>query len=326
MQINPSCLKTLRKKARISQQMLAVASGVTKRTIARIESGGGGETRGSTVNLLAKALRVKPEVLSQEPESEALQEADLRELGLRQVKLILDNKTILAYDLVGAYYGVDMQFMLNVGPLLFALLAEQCCADRRRRAEEAKAALEAYEPALVEFYTNIDEHLEAHVSDYDDSTSFDIGMTDFFFSLSESCEHRGLFGRPWNGMFEDYVERNPFSDFLKQLAEELDPDDKLDLWDRFDAGGFLQTAILMNFRKSLTGGSDRADYALSHGYVRIGQIPEKLLGEDKDVTSERKKWLESKVPDGDWVEYEDRMRRHEEIINKVLNKGGAEYA
>ena len=326
MQINPSCLKTLRKKARISQQMLAEESGVTKRTIARIESGGGGETRGPTVNLLAEALRVKPEVLSQEPESEAVREADLRELGLRQVKLILDNKTILAYDLVGAYYGVDMKFMLNVGPLLFALLAEQCCADRRRRAEEAKAALEACEPALVEFYTNIDEHLEAHVSDYDDSTSFDIGMTEFFSSLSESCERRGLFGYRWNGMFEDYVERNPFSDFLKQLAEELDPDDKLDLWDRFNAGGFLQTAILMNFRKSLTGGSGRADYALSHGYVRIGQIPEELRGEDKDVTSERKKWLESKVPDGDWVEYEDRMRRHKEIINKVLNKEGAEYA
>ena len=66
MRINPETLKKLRNKNGLSQQTLADASGVSKKTIARIE-GGKGEPRGDTVKLLAKALRVEPEVLAQEP-------------------------------------------------------------------------------------------------------------------------------------------------------------------------------------------------------------------------------------------------------------------
>ena len=308
MQINPSCLKTLRKKARISQQMLAVASGVTKRTIARIESGGGGETRGSTVNLLAKALRVKPEVLSQEPESEAVRGADLRELGLRQVKLPLVGGTIISYDLVETRYGVRMLDIINAAPLLFTLLAEMSLAERRRRLEEAKMAMEAFPEHLIPRGRSALDEEEASIAKKD------------------------IFGRsiPDWGINESYYEedRNPFSDFLIQLAKELDPNN--DVIDpekiHFDPEGFYSAPLFEKFLAVLTDGSSRAHFALARGYVRIGQIPEELWGEDKDVTSERKKWLESKVPDGDWVEYEDRMRRDKEIINKVLNKGGAEHA
>ena len=108
-------------------------------------------------------------------------------------------------------------------------------------------------------------------------------------------------------MFEDYFERNPFSDFLKQLAKDLGRDnDAINPKEVFfDPDGFLNCASLFEkYRKSLTGGSARADYALSHGYTRIRQIPKELRGEDGDVTSERVKWLEDKVPDEDWSEYE----------------------
>ena len=108
MQINSETLKKLRNKNGLSQQTLADASGVSKKTIARIESGKEkGEPRGDTVKLLAKALRVKPEVLAEEPESEAVREQELQKYGMRPVKLILDGETILAYGLVADRYGVE---------------------------------------------------------------------------------------------------------------------------------------------------------------------------------------------------------------------------
>ena len=304
MKIQPKTLQKLRKERGLSQQELANEARIDKKTVAHIE-GGKGEPRVSTVERIAQVLRVDPQVLVEGPESQAVRDAELERIGLRRAKFILDNETLLAYDLVGAYYGVDMQFMLNVSPLLFSLLAEQFRADCRRLDEEAKAALKdcmsLLESSTLLKLTNIKEHLEARASDYEDS-------------LDNNCDRQGL--------FEDYVRRNHFSDFLKQLVEKLYPDNKLGLWTSFGADGFLQGSILMEFRKNLTSGSARADYALSHGYVHINQIPKELLGEDEDATSRRVPWLESKVPTEDW---EDSPQfRHANRVAKKSSKEGVE--
>ena len=133
MKIQPETLRKLRKGKGLSQQALADEARVDKKTIARIEGGKGGETRGSTVKLIAKTLRVDPEVLAQEPESEAVREADLRKLGYRTVRLSFLGETVLAYDLVKDRYGVDMRQLIDAAPMLFTLLAEMSLADRRRR-------------------------------------------------------------------------------------------------------------------------------------------------------------------------------------------------
>ena len=312
MKIQPETLRKLRKERGLSQQELADEAHIDKKTVAHIE-GGKGEPRVSTVERIAQVLRVDPQVLVEGPESKAVRDVELEKLGLRRAKFILDNETLLAYDLVGVYYGVDMQSMLNVGPLLFALLAEQFWADRRRCAEEEKKVLEdcksILESSTLLDLTNIKELVEARASDYEDS-------------LDKSRDRRGLFRYRWKEMFEDYAGRNPFSDFLRQLAEKLDPDDELNFWTSFGADGFLNRSILMNFRKELTDGSARADYALSHGYVRIAQIPEELRGEDEDVTSRRVEWLESKVPTEDW---EDSAHfRHAALATKESSEKGDE--
>ena len=312
MKVHKDTLRNLRMKMGFSQEALANESRVSKKTIARIEGGKGGETRGSTVQELARALRIKPEVLAEAPESETVREQELQKHGLRPVKLVLDGETILAFGLVAEQYGVETRQIMKAAPMLFTLLAEMSLADRCHRAKAAKTALEAFEPTMVEFYTNTDEHLEAHISEYADVTSFDIGMTDFLNNLDSNYDRRGLFSknRRWDGMFEDYFERNPFSDFLKQLAKDLGRDnDAINPKEVFfDPDGFLNCASLFEkYRKSLTGGSARADYALSHGYTRIRQIPKELRGEDEDVTSRRVKWLEAKAPDEDWDEYENLM-------------------
>ena len=179
MKVHKETLRNLRKG--IQSRGISEVSRVSKKTIARMELGVG-EPRGETVRLLAKALDVKPEILFEAPDSEAVREEKLQKHGLRPVKLVLDGETILAFGLVAEQYGVETRQIMKAAPMLFTLLAEMSLADRCHRAKAAKTALEAFEPTMVEFYTNTDEHLEAHISEYADVT-IDIGMTDFLNNL-----------------------------------------------------------------------------------------------------------------------------------------------
>ena len=288
MQINSETLKKLRNKNGLSQQALADASGVSKKTIARIESGKGGETRGSTVQELAKTLRVKPEVLAEEPESEAVREQEFQKFGLRPIKLVLDGETILAYGLVAEQYGVETRQIIKAAPLLFTLLAEMSLTDRRRRLEDMQAAFEHFPKHLIRrSWLDLDAERAS------------IGQRDIF--------TRHIHEHELNESYYNEEVRNPFNDFLIEQAKSLPDNDAIDPEEIENLGNFDDLpsfSIFESYRKSLTGGSARADHAFSHGYVRISQIPKELRCEDEDVTSERVKWLESKVPDEDWAEYE----------------------
>ena len=287
MRINSETFKKLRNKNGLSQQTLADASGVSKKTIARIESGKEkGEPRGDTVKLLAKALRVEPEVLNLEPDSEKVKGEEFRQSGTRRVPVHLNAETVLAYDLACDRYGVEWRLILDGAPIFFTLLAEMSLADRRRRVEDMKAI--------------IPDHL------YSNRQEDDIAGEE------NSIAKRDLFAGLIIG---SGVWPNPFCNFLSQKAKDLDPDDDVlaheDLRWAFDELGFIDSSsdIFKTCRKNLTGGSTRADYAFSHGYVRINQIPKELRGEDGDVISERVKWLEDKVPNEDWEKYERWLER-----------------
>lgn len=215
----------------------------------------------------------------------------------------LRGETMLAYDLVLDRYGIDMWDVIDAAPLLFTLLAEMSLADRRRRLEEMAVAWTAYQ-------TTVPEHINfAAVGDcYEGLQAED-----------DSIVERDLFGfrilrenESWSMYVDnrDYDEdRNPFSDFLITLAKELGPDnDAIDYHGiksaLGDGGGMTGWELFPTYLKHLTGGSLRANYALSRGYVRLGQIPKHLRGEDEDndqVTVERTEWLESHVPDEDWA-------------------------
>ncbi len=291
MQINPETLKKLRNKNGFSQQTLADATetGVSKKTIARIESGKGGGTRGSTVQELAKALRVKPEILAQEPESEAVREQELQKYGLRPIKLVLDGETILTYGLVAEQYGVETRQIIKTAPLLFTLFAEMSLAERRRRLEELEAALEDFPNHLIERnWPALDEEKAS------------IGQRDIF--------TRHIDKHDLNESYYNEDVRNPFNDFLIEQAKSLPDNDAIEPEEIHNLGNFDDLpsfSLFESYRKSLTGDSARAAHALSHGYTRISKIPKELRGVDEDVTTKRVKWLESKVPDEDWSEYEN---------------------
>ena len=296
MKIVPETLKQMRNRKGFSQQGLAEKAGIDQKTVARIEVGKGGETRGNTVARIANALRIKPETLGREPESEAAKGAGLQKpgLGAFNCRLSLDGETLISYDLVKEHYGVGMQKIINAAPMLFTILAELSLTARRRRAEEAEEAIDAFNRVRPEHISG-----RAWGGYYEENTSI---------------MERDLFARSidWMEVDGSYYEedRNPFSDFLKQLAKELSPEnDAIDPEEiHFDPDPlFMHVPLFETYRKSLTGGSRRADYALSRGYARIGEIPKELLGEDEDVTSKRMKWLESKVSDADWAEYKGWM-------------------
>ena len=306
MKINPKTLEKLREIRGLDQQALAERAGVSSRTILRIEIGESGETRRSTVEQIAKALRVKDvKVLAQEPESEAVKEAVSEALKkpeeegeprrnplfpfFQQVKLRFNSETILAYGLVAEQYGVETRQIIKTAPLLFTLLAEMSLAARRRRLEDMEAAFEHFPKHLIpRSWLDLDAERAS------------IGQRDIF--------TRHIHEHELNKSYYNEEFRNPFNDFLIEQAKSLPDNDAIDPEEIENLGNFDDLpsfSIFESYRKNLTGDSARADYALSHGYTRISKIPKELHGEDEDVTSERVKWLESKVPDEDWSEYEN---------------------
>ena len=304
MKINPKTLKKLRETKGYSQQALADEAGIDKKTIVRIEGGKGGETRGATAKMIAKALGVNDfQVLAEDPESETVHSEEFRILGARRVKVEvpLFDETILAYDLVQEHYGVDMKKLINAAPVLFTLLAELSLADRSHRLKEMETAWQAFEETRPEHLL----HLYPSAAYYEQN----------------SIDKRDLFGRKVLKEGEPMPELyhgDPFSDFLIRQAEKLGRDNDaikpaklmLSSGDPETDNWFWNVPLFETYQKSLTGGSARANYALSRGYTRIGQIPKELRppGEDekKDehVTSERVKWLEAQVSDEDWDDYE----------------------
>ena len=303
MKINPETLEKLRKARGLDQQALAERAGVNPKTILRIENGDSKETRWSTIERIAEALSIKPEVLTQNPESEAVKEV-LKKLGKRgkprrhpieaffqQVKFRLDGETILAYGLVAEQYGVETRQIIKTAPLLFTLLAEMSLAARRRRLEDMEAAFEHFPKHLIpRSWLDLDAERAS------------IGQRDIFTRHIHEHELNKSY------YYEEF--RNPFNDFLIEQAKSLPDNDAIDPKEIENLGNFDDLpsfSIFESYRKSLTGDSARAAHALSNGYVRISQIPKELRSEDEDVTSERVKWLESKVPDEDWDEYEKLM-------------------
>ena len=296
MKIVSDTLRMLRKETGLSQEGLAERADVDKKTVARIEGGKGGEARPKTVQRLAKALGVEPKDLAAEhsPESKVLD-------GYLGVRVYVRHETMLAYDLVEDRYGVDIWEIIDAAPLLFTLLAEMSLVDRRRRLDEMLEAWDTYQKTVP-------DHVDfAKVGDCEEGRQAEEG----------SINGRDLFGarileedQLWsmyvgNGHYDQ--DRNPFSDFLIKLAKELGPGNDAIDYDGigYFGGHFPTCALFLNYRKRLTGGSQRADYALARGHVRLDEIPGPLRGADEEdnvsVSAERTKWLEAKVPDEEWA-------------------------
>lgn len=315
MKIHPETLKRLRKAQGWSQQELADKAKIEKKTIGRLESANGGEARESTARLLASALKLgNPRILALGPESEAVRDEVSRinfDSGGSGPRVHIDSETALAYDMVEEHYGVEMHRLIEEAPMLFTLLAEASLAERRRRVEDARAVLEEFNRALP-------EHLADSGWAYEEE--------------EESIGRRDLFRHPgdleWDDpRWEEYRKNgNPFSNFLKGLAENLETGNgALEPADvEFDPDISCRGYLFPELRARITGGSPRADWALSHGHARLAQIPKRLRGEGEDAARERAEWLEAQITDDEWAACEDMMAAAVKLGKMLSGETGTE--
>ena len=143
MQIDPARLRSLREKKKLSRLQLEKQSGVTERTIQRLERDPH-PSRKNTLNRLAKALGVEPGVLTGELPLPEFDKASALDPERVQIGAQVVPKVRLAFDLIKRRYGVSATEIINMAPLFFALLAEGSLAWRREKIEEAEEAKRSF--------------------------------------------------------------------------------------------------------------------------------------------------------------------------------------
>lgn len=289
MKINPDRLRTVRQKKGFTRPQLEKRSGITVRTIQRLEQEPhrSQKTREDTLNRLAKALSVEPGVLTGDlplPESDDTLTDNLDRVPIGAQ---IAPKTRLAYDLIKRRYGVSATEIINMAPLFFVLLAEGSIAWRREKLKEAEEVFSRLWE-IDGFWSGGLSGAESYMGD---------GV-----SAEEDSIHRAdLFGEHLDDDFMskpfDSSKNNPFTYYLRKLAEELTIPNIVDV----DSGvlsiasdfKFPHYDICSDELDRIANGSSTARICLETGYARISEIPEELMAED--AGEEREKWLEDKL-------------------------------
>ena len=286
MKINPETLGYYRKRCGLSQEELGEKSRISKKSISRIESGEMKEPRARTIKLLAEALNIAEDTLSRPPDKSPEQAADASEYFYRKLTTHLSPEANLAFNFVEERYGVKSEDLIEMAPLSFLLLAEASLNWRRARNIDVKNAFDRLRHPYLEFTFAL-EDTEQFVG-FDDSS---IEEADIFGKMLQK-ELKSL-----GGNFTCY---NPFIEYLKRASTkhapslvEIKPSDTSQTVPSY----MIRTAKI----EELTGGDDRARYALARGYARKGDIPAELLGdEDRD---KRTDWLAKRVPEEEWTKH-----------------------
>ena len=315
MKINPERLSSLRKKNRITRKELSERTGIAERTIQRLENEPQlcQKTREDTVNRLAKALGVKPGVLTGElplPESDKASGPDPERV---QIGAQVAPKVRLAYDLIKRRYGVSATEIINMAPLFFALLAEGSLAWRREKlkeVEETKSRLEQidgfWRGGLVSGSVVMDEGIARE----EDSIAKADLFGEHLFSDTDTIfiEEADLF---------DPSTDNPFASYLRKLEDELDITGVAYVDSDYLRFGwplkFPDYNICRDELDGIANGSHFAKIALEVGDVRLSEIPEELMAED--AGEERAKWIEDKLSDT----RKDVEMEMVDIISKIRN-------
>lgn len=294
MSFQPDRLRDLRKQKKLSRQQLADKARISLRQLHRLESNSASSraVRERTITQLADALGVEPGVLTGE---QAMPDPAPRHLRSERervpVSALLLPEVRLAYDLVKRRYGVSPTTIVNLGPLMFTLLAEGSLAWRRGKLTEVRAAA----AALCELGNG---HLSfAHAGFRASEAGHD---------EEKSIQELDLFGEE---VAEDAYDfgydpgtNNPFADYLREFASnlgvpnvvEIDPLSN-DLHGVAPLKGFPDHDLCNGDLEKISGGSAEAIYALKLGHVRLADIPDQLWAEE--AAADRGAWLADQLPD-----------------------------
>src|SRR6266700_2332775 len=212
--IDSERLIQLRKLRRLSQGALAKKAQhsvdrqtpLNKQTVYRLEKRGG-MAHDATVERLAKALEVDPEVLTGVrpiPDDITEQGTPSKEPGY-QLNVRVDAAVRSAFELVARRYGVSVSKIAQLAPLLFVIVAEASLKHRREKLAEFEEALGRVEKLEYDFLPS------SGTDDQDEKIQAE----------RASIERCDLFGRdrfdPYGVVYHEDGS-NPFGAYLKALT------------------------------------------------------------------------------------------------------------
>ena len=315
MKIDADRLRTLRQRKKLSRPDLKRISGITVRTIQRLENEPDEceTTRHDTVTRLARALDVEPGVLTGELDMPDANKSPIGEPDPIRVGAQVPPKVRLAYDLIKRRYGVNATDVITMAPLFFALLAEGSLAWRREKLKEAKDASEQLYQIGGYWQGGLGTGLDGAVYPGIEREEESIQKADLFGERLLDDPDSSLVDRN----FFDLSEENPFADYLRKLAKEL-PDPgivavdvgTLDFTSDFR---FPYYDICMDVLNKIANDSEIARSSLETGYVRLSEIPEQINADD--ANEERQKWLEERLPDY----LKDSSGKNRKLIRKFVS-------
>ena len=278
MKIDPERLSSLRKKKGLTQAQLARMSKINPRTIRRLEKEPSRceETREDTLARLAEALGVEPGVLTGELPNSTSGKEPHAESGRVRISAQVSPKTRLAYDLVRRRYGVSATEIINIAPLLFALLAEGSLKWRREKLTEVDEAIGRIEnPSAL---LDLGELIEREEWSLDNADVLGV----------QREEHITGHLLPYN----------PFAQYLHELDRLAVGDDPV-----HSSRMRIHYRICAEELSWITNGSMRARMCLETGHARVSEIPDELMAEG--AGEERARWLEERMPkdfkEGEWL-------------------------
>jgi transcriptional regulator with XRE-family HTH domain len=280
MPINPHTLKFLRNKKGLSQDALASLSGVSKKTIARLETAKS-KSNANTKRLLARALRVDEAHLERELPDIEEKARELRDLVHQWLGTPVQPQTRLAFQLVEHRYGIPEREQILMAPLFASLLAEASLRWRKDNLDDLEAARARVAAACVGHLSIGPLDVEDPVEELTELEKRSIEGRDIHgLSLQES-------GITWEGG------GTPFFNFLEDFARRSGAD----LFE-FREGPWFGDEDTPEYRiapdavEDLTGGNRLAQYALKRGHARLRDIPFELRF-DRTRWPE---WFASRVP------------------------------
>ena len=213
-----------------------------------------------------------------------------------QIGALVSSKARLAYDLVNRLYGVSATETINVAPLLFVLLAESSLTWRRKKLNEMMDSFNQAEEVAKNSTHVFIEDATGRAWEYIDQER-------------SSVEGGDIFGRHTRDKFLEeprLEDANPFTNYLHKLVGELRGSEikgknKVESAvnvSRDESAAFSKFpdyAICSDEVDTISNNSPNARRALEMGQVRLADIPEELMTNDK--AAERAVWLEEKLPD-----------------------------
>ena len=300
MKINSEALKFHRDRCELSQEALASVSKVSKKTISRIESGTLDGNRKEAIERLARALGITHEELCRPPKEDADQAADTSESAYRKLTTHLSPEANLAFALIEERYGVKSEDLIEMAPLSFLLLAEASLNWRRARNIDVKSALGGIRHPYLEITFGIED--TEQVFEFDAS----------------SIEEADIFGENVRNELRSFGRNfkcdNPFIEYLIGVAKNHAP--SLVEIVQFDTSQQLPSYMIRTAKiEELTGGDDRARYALAHGYALRRDIPAELQGDE--AKEQRIAWLAQRVPDEKWEKHQKAKSAPSDYLKEI---------